>query len=94
MARLRFLTLIPLPGFLTRKGRKNGVSAPTCGNGKERDVCFTAGGGDRDRERAPMMDAYIATLQASDLAQGRFLTYRILVVIDSRQAVAILYSKS
>ncbi len=41
-----------------------------------------------------MMDAYIATLQASDLAQGRFLTYRILVVIDSRQAVAILYSKS
>jgi hypothetical protein len=59
------------------------------GRVKKTNVCFTAGGGDRDRERAPMMDAYIATLQASDLAQGRFLTYRILVVIDSRQAVFI-----
>ena len=41
-----------------------------------------------------MMDAYTATLQASDLAQGRFLTYRILVVIVSRRAVAILCPKS
>jgi hypothetical protein len=41
-----------------------------------------------------MMDAFTATLQASDLVQGRFLTYRILVVIDSRQAVVILCSKS
>jgi hypothetical protein len=40
-----------------------------------------------------MMDVFIATLQASGLAQGRFHTYPILAVIDSRQAVVILRSE-
>jgi hypothetical protein len=86
--------LIYLPNSSTTKAKENRSGGRDRPAVKKTNVCFTAGGGDRDRERAPMMVAFVATLQASDLAQGRFLTYPILAVIDSRQAVVILSPES
>jgi hypothetical protein len=41
-----------------------------------------------------MMDAFTATLQTCDSALGSFRDYRILVLVDSRQAVVMSCSKS